>query len=353
MTTEIGTIRHHFKEDIGAAFGIALVVLPLALGIAIAAIVGGIVTTFFRDSNVTINGPSAGLIVVMLSGIVTLNDGDTALAFQYVLAATVIAGILQMLLGMLRLGEIGDMIPAASIHGMLAAVGIMILSTQIYVALGISPTVGNTFELLKAIPSQIPNIHPIVTIISVISACILIAHSRVNNKIILSIPTTVWIIVFTVPIVYYFNFSESQVISTFYTTTEIGPQYLVQIPDDIWTCIIFPNFAKINQFSFWMVVLSITTISSIETLVSTKAVDKLDSLQRHSNLNKELFAVGISSAISGMIGGLPIITAIPIHNGAKTKWSNLYYGIFLLLFIILVASLIQLIPLAALAVLLV
>ena len=138
----------YLKEDISTAFCLALVVLPLSLGIAIAssappmagviaAAVGGLVTTFFRGSHLAINGPSAGLIAVVFSGVNLLGEGDIALGFGYVLAATVIAGILQMILGLLRLGEMGDMVPAASIHGMLAAVGIIIFSSQIHVALGV------------------------------------------------------------------------------------------------------------------------------------------------------------------------------------------------------------------------
>jgi len=364
MTTKIGTIKHHFKEDLTAAFGLALVVLPIALGIAIAsgvppmagviaAVVGGVVTTFFRGSHVTINGPSAGLIAVMLAGGVALSGDDPLTGFRSLLAATFIAGIFQMILGLLRLGEIGDITPAAAINGMLGAVGLIILGSQFHVALGVSVEGGTALESLSAIPNSILNLNPIITSIAVLSVLVLYFHGKITTKIAQYLPAPMWIIIFSIPIVYFFNFAELHYVSIFQTAIEVGPQYLVQIPKDISNCIVFPSFEKINELGFWIVVLSITTISSIETLVSAKAVDKLDSLRRHTNLNKELFAVGLSSSISGMIGGLPIITAIPVYNGAKTKWSNLYYGLILLVFVLLFAPLMQLIPLSALAVMLV
>lgn len=365
MTREkLGTIGLHFKEDIAAAFGLALVVLPIALGISIAsevppmagviaAVVGGVVATFFRGSHVTINGPSAGLIAVMLSGMAVLTDEDLMLGFQYLLAAIVVAGVIQMLLGIFRFGQIGDIVPTASINGMLAAVGLIILGTQIHVALGVHITHGNTFQNIKAIPHSIQNLHPIITATTIIAIIVLFLHNKINHVAAQFISAPIWIILFTIPIIYHFNFLEVHYVHLFGKALEVGPKYLVQLPEDITNCIIHPDFGKIDRVEFWVIALTIAAVSSIETLVSAKAVDKLDSLRRETNLNKELFAVGLSSVVSGAIGGLPIITAIPVYNGAKTKWSNLYYGVFLLVLLLVFAPLIKYIPMSVLAVLLV
>jgi len=363
MNYLIGTLKYHFKEDISAAFGLALVVLPLSMGIAIAsgvppmagvlsAIVGGLVATFFRSSSVTINGPSAGLIAVLLSGTVILGEGNMALGFQCLLAASVVAGILQMLMGLLKLGEMGDSIPVASIHGMLAAVGVIIFSTQIHVVLGVESNAAPGWESLNAIPSSLQNANPFIGAISAIAVLIFLLHHKIKNKVIESIPAPIWIILFTVPVVFFFNFFEPHTYRILGATHEVSPDYLVHIPANFLHSFTAPVFSKISTPSFWLIVFSITVVSSIETLISSKAVDKLDSLNRETNLSQELFAVGLSTSIAGMIGGLPVITAIPVYNGAKTKWANFYYGLFLLLFVFVGASVLRLIPLAALGVLL-
>lgn len=364
MTKKLGTIQQYFKEDITAAFGLALVVLPIALGIAVAsglppmagvlsAVVGGVVATFFRGSHVTINGPSAGLIAVMLSGGIALGDGETLIGFQSLLAATIVAGVGQMLLGLFKLGERGDIIPTAAINGMLAAVGFTIIVTQIHLVFGATIKSDSAYESFWMIDDSMGDPNPIILLIGIIATLIFLIHKKLTVRFIQMIPIPIWIVLFTVPIVYYFNFFDKHFVPIFNMAFEVGPAYLVEIPLDIKEYIVFPNFEKINQLEFWMVALSILAVSTIETLVSAKAVDKLDPLERNTNLNKELFATGLSSIFAGCIGGLPVITAIPVYNGAKTKWSNLYYGIILALFVLIFAPIIRLIPLAALAVLLI
>ncbi|CAA6804725.1 MAG: Sulfate transporter family protein [uncultured Aureispira sp.] len=364
MTKTLGNIQHYFKEDITAAFGLALVVLPIALGIAVAsgappmagvlsAVVGGIVATFFRGSHITINGPSAGLIAVMLSGGIALGDGESLIGFQCLLAATIVAGIGQMLLGLFQLGERGDIIPTAAINGMLAAVGFTIIVTQVHLVFGVSVESDSAYNSFWMIGNSIKNLNPVILLIGVVAIVVLLLHKQGSIKGTKMLPTPIWIILFTLPIVYYFNFFDTHYVPLFNTAFPVGPEYLVDIPVDIKNYIIYPSFSKIDQLEFWTVSLSILAVSTIETLVSAKAVDKLDPLERNTNLNKELFAAGLSSVVAGGIGGLPVITAIPVYNGAKTKWSNLYYGVILGLFVLICAPIIRMIPLAALAILLI
>ena len=131
---------------------------------------------------------------------------------------------------------------------------------------------------------------------------------------------------------------------------EVGPDLLLDIPDTITDSIMHPNFGKINTLEFWGIVFSMLIITSIEHLAIAKAVDKIDPYKRKTDLNKDLTGIGISTMISGLIGGLPIISVIirstvNVQNGAKTKWSNMYQGLLLLLFIVVLSPIMRQVPL--------
>ena len=356
--------RLHFKDDITTAFSLALVTLPLAVGIAlaadappmagvIAAIVGGIIATPFRGSQLTINGAAAGLIVVIASGISSLGGGDALLGFRYVLAATVIAGFFQLLIGLLKWGKIGDMFPVAVIHGMLIAIGLMIIGAEIHVAFGVHFSSDSALMNLAEIPDSFMIQNPLASIIAFGTIAILLLHSFGKSKWLRFFPAPILVLLWAIPWAFYFDFFTAHDISLLGGEYAVSPDLLVNIPSEIQESIIFPDFGKIGDLSFWSVVASITLISYIETLVSIKVVDRIDPDKRQTNMNKDLIGVGLATMVSGAIGGLPIITAIPMYNGAKTKWTNLYHGLILLSFILLLYSVIQLIPLAALAALLV
>lgn len=358
----------NWRADFLAAVSVSLVALPLGLGIAVAsgvppisglisAIIGGIVVTFFRGSHLAINGPAAGLIAVIISALISLNDG-TGQAFNYVLAATCVAGAIQVLLGVFRLGYIAELIPSSVIQGIMVAIGIIIFTSQIYVALGITAEGSNTVENLLGLFRRLPETNPAIAIISVIGLLLLIFIPKINSRLLHYFPATLWVLILSIPVVYIFNFFEPHILHIFGNNYAIGPEILIQIPDDLTKAIIFPNFSKINTFEFWLAAISITLIASIQTLAMAKAVDKLDPFRRKSNLNKDLIGVGIGTMVSGAIGGLPIITVIVrstvnITNNAKTKWSNFYHGILIILFLFLLAPVIQKVPLAALAIILV
>ena len=367
-STGLKGIVHHWKDDLLAAISVALVALPLALGIAIAsgappmsgllaAIIGGVVTTFFRGSYVAINGPAAGLIVVVLTGVETLGEGNGT-GFSYVLAATVIAGGIQMALGLLKLGKLGDIFPTSVVNGMLATIGITILIKQFHVALGNNSQTGPVLQSIGKIPESVVNLNPVITIIAVVCLAILIIHPRITNRFIKSIPAPLLVLVFAVPMVFLINLFVEPDAKFLGRQAFVTPEYLIHIPSNIRDVIIFPNFAKVADPQFWLVVISILLVASIETLISTKAVDKLDHYKRRTDLNKDLFGVGVSTAVAGFLGGLPIITVIVrssvnVNHNAKTKWSNFYHGILLVLFVFFFPFIINEIPLACLAAILV
>lgn len=358
----------NWRSDFLAAISVALVALPLGLGVAaasgaapiaglISAIIGGVVATLFRGSHLAINGPAAGLIAVVLSAIYSLDDGSGN-TFNYVLAATCIAGGIQVLLGLLRLGRIADVIPSSVIQGVMVAIGIIIFSTQIHVAMGTHPVGKTTFSLIGEVFTQLPNIHPVIFGISLLGIIILVVIPKIQSRLLHYFPASLWVLVVSVAAAYLFNFFDPHTVEFFGRDYPIGPKQLITIPDNLWDAIIYPDFSRMNDYKFWVAVLSIALIASIQTLAMAKAVDKLDPYKRKSDLNRDLIGVGLATILSGAIGGLPIITVIVrstvnINNGAKTKWSNFYHGLLIVVFLFLLAPVIQKIPLAGLAAILV
>lgn len=353
-------LRENWRNDFIAAISVALVALPLALGIAVAsgvqpiagilsAIIGGVVTTFFRGSHVAINGPAAGLIAVILGGL-TLLEGN----INYVLAAIVVSGGLQVILGLLKLGRYAKMFPSSVLHGILAAIGVIIFAKQFHFALGTVSNSENVIDTLTDAIYMIPDINPFVAIITLVGVLILAFYKKIPIRFIHLLPGPMWVLILSLPFVYWLDFFSLHSFTLFGNDYEVGPQFLIEIPDNPLEGLMHPDFSMMGTGAFWMTVASITLVASIESLASSRAVDKLDPYQRVTNLNKDLVGVGISTMVSGALGGLPIITVIVrstvnVQNNAKTKWSNLYHGILLLLFVFMLAPVLQSIPLAALA----
>lgn len=270
------------------------------------------------------------------------------------MAAISIAGVIQVLLGLLKLGRIADIIPSSVIQGVMVAIGIIIFSTQIHVAMGTNPIGKDTIALLKEIFTQIPNIHPIIFGISLIGIILLVVIPKIQSRLLHYFPASLWVLALSIIAAYLFNFFEPHSINVFGASYDVGPHQLITIPDNLRDAIIFPNFNRIGDYQFWLAVTSLSLIASIQTLAMAKAVDKLDPYKRKSNINKDLIGVGLATAISGAIGGLPIITVIVrstvnVNNNAKTKWANLYHGLLIIVFLFVLAPVIQKIPLAALA----
>ena len=358
----------NWQSDLVAAVSVALIALPLSLGIALAAgapamagifsaVVGGVVTTFYRGGHISVNGPAKGVIGVILLGIALMDDGSGQ-AFNYVLAAVVTSGALQMLLGVLKLGRLADIFHSSVIHGILAAIGIIIFAKQIHVAMGTHSDSPSIVQNLIDAVIYLPQANPFVVVIAITGLFLLIFHAKTSSRFFHLLPAPMWVIALSIPFVYAFNFFEVQTLSFLGNAYEIGPNLLLDIPDTIKDSIMHPNFSKINTIEFWTTVFSMLIITSIESLAIAKAVDKIDPYKRKTDLNKDLTGIGLSTMVAGMIGGLPIIAVIirstvNIHNGAKTKWSNMYQGLLLLLFIVVLSPIMRQVPLCAFAILLV
>ena len=353
-------LKEHWRSDLKAALSVSLVALPLALGIAVAsevapmagvlsAIIGGVVTTFFRGGHIAINGPAAGLIAVVLGGLVAL-DGN----INYVLAAIVVAGAIQILFGLLKMGRFGKLLPSSVLHGILAAIGVIIFAKQAHFAIGTDSNGDTTIETLVDIFYELPDANPFVFLIALVGILALVFHNKIKNNFIQSIPAPMWVLLLAIPMVFAFDFFTEHYIEFLGNSYAVSPKLLIDIPKNPLDSIMYPDFGMIGTSAFWLTVLSITTIATIETLAIARAVDKLDPYKRTTDLDKDLVGVGISTMISGALGGLPIITVIVrstvnVNHNAKTKWSNFYHGIFLILFILILAPVLRSVPLAALA----
>lgn len=349
----LNQFQKSWKDDILAGFSVSLIALPLCLGIAIAsgfppiagvfsAIVGGIFVSRFNGSWLTIAGPAAGLIVVNAHAIETLGGAWTATnpgGLAFALAAIVIAGGLIALMGFLKIGKFGDFFPAAAVHGMLAAIGIIIIVKQLFPALGVKSAGKELIEVIAEIPTAFKTMHVEVALVAFISILILTIHGRLKIKWLKKIPAPLLVILVTIPL--------AQLL-------QLDANLRVDLPAKITESIVFPDFSKIGTNVFWFAATTITLVSAIESVLSAIAVDQLDPQKRKADLNKDLVALGGGASFAGMIGGLPMISEIVrssanIGYGAKSQWSNFFHGLFLLIFILILKPVIELIPLSALA----
>ncbi len=355
--TGLAGLKENWRSDLQSGFLVFLIALPLCLGISVAsgfppsagiitAIIGGVLVSRISGSYLTINGPAAGLIVVVLASVQAQGEGDAMAGYRYTLAAIVVASVFQVLMGKFKMGQLSSFFPASVVHGMLAAIGIIIIATQSHVMLGVTPEPGSLFSIITQIPNSLLNMKTDIVLISFLGLLMLIVWPLTGSR----IPAPVIVVLVGIVFAWHFDLAEEQITS--------GSNYLVSLPDSFLAGFYFPDFSKITTIVFWEAVLSISLVGSLESLLSATAVDKLDPYKRSSDLDRDLTAVGIGNLIAGLMGGLPMIAEIVrssanINNGAKTTWANFFHGLILLLFVVLFTRFIQSIPLASLAALLV
>ncbi len=368
-------LKENWKTDLLSGFIISLIALPLCLGIAmasgvppmagiIAGVVGGLLLSLSSGSHLTINGPAAGLAVIVLMSIEGFKkiapegltpDQIEMFAYQCTLAVGVGCGVIQILFGLIKAGVLSNFFPSSVVHGMLAAIGIMIFAKQFHTALGVKPQGKDMLEVITEIPHSIINMNPDVAIIAALSFIILIGLPLIKNKYVKMIPAPLLVILIAIPLGHYFDL-EHEHKYLFLNGHEylLGPKFLVTLPSNILDGIIMPRFDYLfTSFGFQMMI-TYALVASLESLLTAAAIDKLDPFKRQSNFNRELFAKGSGNILSSMLGGLPIIAEVVrssanVNNGAKTRWANFFHGGFLLVFILFLSQVIHQIPLAALA----
>lgn len=362
-------LLENWRTDLLSGFLVFLIALPLCLGISMAsgfppmagiitAIIGGLVVSRISGSFVTINGPAAGLIVVILDTVQDLGSGDAMAGYRYTLAAIVIASVFQILMGIFKAGKLSAFFPSSVVHGMLAAIGIIIMGKQIHTLLGVKPEAKSLLGTLAEIPHSIMNLNPEIALIGISGLILLIIWGMLKHPKLKMIPAPLLVVLLGLVLGQDFDLDDAHEYSLVNHAFPIGPNFLVAVPDNFLDGFNFPDFGKITGLDFWIHVITIWLVGSLESLLSASAVDKLDPYKRNSNLNKDLTAVGVGNLLAGLLGGLPMIAEIVrssanVNNGAKTSWANFFHGAFLLIFVALFPKIIHEIPLTALAALLV
>ena len=354
----------NLKYDLPASIVVFLVAVPLCLGIAlasgapffsglIAGIVGGIVIGALSNSNLSVSGPAAGLTAIVLGAITQLG------AFEIFLAAVVLAGVFQLILGFLKAGIIANYFPGNVIKGMLTAIGIIIILKQIPHAFGYDKdsegnmafVQGDGNNTLTALLEPLNYIHPGVTLITLISLAILILWEKPFMKRFSIIPGALIAVVISVLLGLLF--------SNFIPSLAVSKDHLVQVPvassmSEFISHFIFPDFSAIWRKDVIMIAITLAAVASIETLLCIEAVDKIAPQRTITSQNRELKAQGVGNIISGLLGGLPVTSVIVrstanLNSGAKTKASTIAHGLLILFCVLLIPGIINLIPLGALA----
>ena len=354
MKKFLTTLRYDFPASIVVLF----VALPLCLGIALASgaplfsgiisgIIGGIVVGMASGSRFGVSGPAAGLVTIVLTYSLSLGS------FENFLVATILAGVIQAVMGYMRLGTIAYYIPVSVIKGMLAGIGVIIVIKQIPHALGYNPEIVGDFEEflsqnnLSNLENALDYLTPAVTMVSLISMTILILWDGIlsrRHRFFKMLQGPLIIVVAGVVMNKYL---------------QLDAHHIVQIPvvksfSEFFSLFIFPDFSALKNSHVYAVALILAVTASIETLLSVEAADNLDPAHHVTNTNRELKAQGLGNIITGFLGGLPITQVIVrssanISFGAKTKKSTILHGFLLLIAVLAIPEFLNMIPLASLA----
>lgn len=370
-TATAAPIGKFWTQDLLSGFLVFLIALPLCLGISMAsgvppvagvltAIVGGVVATWLGSAELTIKGPAAGLIVIVLGSVQELGMGDPMVGYRRTLAVGVIAASFQILLALMRSGVLGDFFPSSVVHGMLAAIGVIICAKQMHVLMGVAPIAKEPLGLIAEIPHSVMNANPEILIIGVLSLIILFGHQILKERVkwLAKVPAPLLALAIAVPLGFLFDLEHVHTYTWQGHAWPIGPNFLVTLPANLFAAITTPDWSAITTAPSIKYIVMFTLVGSLESLLSAKAVDLLDPAHRRSNLDRDLFATGAGNFVAAWIGGIPMISEIVrssanINYGAKSRLSNFFHGCCLLLFVALVPGLIHRIPLAALAAMLI
>ena len=359
----------YFKADMLAGMVVFLVALPLCLGIAVASgappfagiiagIIGGIVVGYLSNSNVSVSGPAAGLIAIILVAV-------TEMGYQTFLSAVVIAGAIQLVLGLAKAGGISSYFPTSVIEGMLVAIGIIIIKKEVPHAIGYDlDHQGDYFyynilddkNYFSDLIHSFNYAHAGSIIIAIVSIAIIVAFNKVSAlKKLKAVPGALVAVVAGILL--------NELFSVAWPDILIKDEHLVLLPvattlNEFTSQFTAPSLQGFINVKAWTVGITIAIVASIETLLCLEAGDKMDPLKRFSSANKELTAQGIGNILSGFLGGIPMTSVIVrtsanINAGARTKLAAIAHGVFLLVAILAIPGLLNKIPMASLAAILI
>jgi len=358
--------RESWRADLGASIVVVLVALPLCLGIALASgapllsgiitgVIGGIVVGALSGSHLMVSGPAAGLTAIVLSAISTLGS------FQSFLVAVFLAGLLQVGLGVVRAGVIGYYFPNAVIRGMLGGIGIIIILKQLPHAFGYDATPegdqsfqqANDENTFSALLNTLDHVETGAMILSLLSLGILVLWDQKFMKRFALIPGALVAVVLGVVLNGLFSGSG----------LALSGEHLVSLPiisslSELRAAVAQPDWSQLTHGPVWTVAITVAVIASIETLLSLEATDRIDPLKREAPANRELIAQGVGNALCGLSGGIPMTGVIVrssanVYAGAKTKASAIIHGVLLLGAVVAIPGILNRIPLAVLAAILI
>lgn len=359
---KIFKIKSFPKAELLSGFLVSLIALPLSLGIAAAsgfppimgvltAAIGGIIVSYFMGAEATIKGPAAGLIVILAGSVAAFREitHDPDAAWKLTAAIVALAGIAQIILGYARIAKLVEIFPHSAVHGMLAAIGIIIVVKQLPIALGDDPTINSgqgIIQMIMNIPTDLTHMTTQIAVIGSVSLAILFSWNYLRHPIFKKIPAAFVVLIAGIILGQLFELSRP------------GMEH-------------FKPLVKINKLSlhfnanfnifrieylgiFIKYFIMMLLIGSLESLLSAKAIDLIHPSKKKSDLNKDLSAVGIGNSISGILGGLPMISEIVrssanLDYGGRSRWSNFFHGCFLLLYMLVLYPFINMVPMASLA----
>ncbi len=362
----MSTSRASLRADLSAGFLVSLVTLPLCMGIALASgfpavagvitsIIGGLVTGLLGGAPLTIKGAPAGLIVIVLAAVQELGaTGFPEDGYRRALAVAVIAGLVQVGMALLKLGKMTSYFSSSVIHGMLAAIGVIVIAKQIHVACGVRPAGKSILELIAEIPHSLYMANPEVIAVSIIAivAMVVFGHPKVRS--IAKLPPAIIVAGLGIAAAWYFDFAHEHRYAFLGQEYEVSRAFLISLPHDLMNAIVSPNWDAVDSFVFWKHVVLFALVGAIESSLTVTAIDSVTRGQAQSDVNKDLRALGVANSLAGLIGGLPMISEVArskanVDAGAKTHWANFTHGLCLLLAFVFFPQLIELIPSAALA----
>src|SRR5690349_15883536 len=351
----------HWQYDLMAGLQVAMMGIPLSLGIAIAsgappvcglisAIIAGFIFPFLGGAYITISGPAAGLAPALLAGMIALGNGDLAVGYPLLLVAISIVGVVQVILSIFDAGRFALYFPISVVEGMLMAIGSLIIVKQVPAFLGvIIPPIKSIPKAIASIPEQITMMNPMICTIGAVALFLLFFLSGILSRI-----QATWAKLIPVPmIVIVLGGLASWIIG-------IDEKYLIHVPLNVFEHgIVFPSFAEAFSRpdlygSLLVIIITLVLIDGTESLATIQAIDKIDPFKRKSNPNVTLRAMGISNTLSSLAGGLTIIpgglkSTTNMLAGGRTLWANFYYAIFQLVILIFAAALMNYVPKSALA----
>ncbi len=358
----------NLKHDLPASIVVFLVALPLCLGIALASgaplmsglvagIVGGLVVGSLSGSHTSVAGPAAGLAAIVATQIAELGS------FQAFLVATVLAGFLQIGLGLARAGSIAAFFPSSVIKGLLTAIGLLLILKQIPHLLGHDPdpvgemafTQPDDQTTFSELLDTLFHVHLGATVVGLLSLAVLVGWGKIPRLRSSLVPVPLVVVVGAVLL--------SLAFGGLGEAWSIGADHLVRVPEastptEMLGLLEFPDWSALNDSAIYTAALTLAIVASLETLLNLEAVDKLDKLQRHSPPNRELFAQGVGNVIAGLIGGLPLTSVIVrssvnVNSGARSRASAVLHGALLVGCLLLLPWMLNMIPLACLAAILI